>query len=123
MTGSKSTSAGPRTNFPWTSSSSVNDPDFPPCEGEPGDKDRTAQVRHSFWVDGAPEDRNEEIADALHALWQTGDWEITRDDRPGRTQVEATNREDHFRMKFLVGQDGLPSLSGYSPCVRADKGA
>lgn len=103
--------------------SSVNDPAFPPCDGEPGDENRTVQVRHSFWVDGAPEDKNEELADALHTFWETGSWEVTRDDRPERIQIEATNRDNQFRMKLLVGQDDRPSLSGYSPCVQADEGS
>lgn len=100
--------------------SSVNDPAFPSCEGEPGDENHTVQVRHSFWVDGAPEDKNEEIAEALYTFWESGNWEITRDDRPEKVLIEAKNREDQFRMKLVVSQDGRPSLSGYSPCVQAD---
>jgi len=101
--------------------SSVNDPAFPSCEGEPGEENHTVQVRHSFWVDGAPEDKNEEIAESLHAFWESGNWEIIRDDRPENILIEAKNRNNQFRMKLVVSQDGRPSLSGYSPCVQADE--
>src|SRR5699024_1572422 len=86
--------------------SSVTDRAFPSCEGEPGDENHTVQVRHSFWVDGASEDKNEELAESLHAFWEAGNWEIIRDARPEKILIEAKNRENQFRMKLVVSQDG-----------------
>ena len=101
--------------------SPMEDPVFLPCEGEPGDENHKVQASHAFWVDGAPEGKNEEIADSLHTFWEAGKWEVTRDGRPEKILIEAKSREYQFRMKSVVSQDGDPSLSGYSPCVQADR--
>ena len=102
--------------------SPVEDPAFPSCGGESGEDGHTVTVRHVYWVDGVPEEKNQEVAEALHAYWSTGDWEVVRDERPDKMQIEAKNRGDEFRMNLVINQDGRPSLAAYSPCVQADEG-
>lgn len=98
----------------------VRNPSYPTCEGESGDESHTVSIRHVYWVDGVPEEKNQEAAEALHAYWSTGDWEVVRDERPDKMQLEAKNRGDQFRMNLVINQDGRPSLAVYSPCVQAD---
>ena len=100
--------------------SSEGDPAFPACEGEPGEENHKVNVRHIFWVDGIPEEQNEDIAESLYSYWNTGNWKVTKDERPEGSRIEARNRADDFSMDLIVDQDGRPSLAAYSPCVHAD---
>ena len=103
--------------------STVRNPTSPSCEGESGDDNHKVTVRHVFWVDGIPEENNEEIAESLHSYWNTGTWEVTKDQRPDELHIEAKNRGDNFRMNLVINQDGRPSIGVYSPCVQASNGS
>lgn len=96
------------------------DPIFSTCEGEPGGENHTVSGRHTYWIDGVPNKRNEEMAEAIHAYWSKGNWSVISDERPQRLEIQARNKDDLFRMKLVFSQYGRPSLSAYSPCVRSD---
>lgn len=92
---------------------------FPTCELDSPDNPSVIANR-SYWLDGIPEEENEEIVESLHDYWSNGNWEIQDDERPENLRVSAENKDDLFLMSVKVSGDGHLSLGASSSCIHPD---
>ena len=92
---------------------------FQPCEIDSPDSS-TAMASRSYWIDGIPQEKNEETVEELNMHWERSGWKVGKDERPKNLRIRVERENDGFTMSVKESADGNLSLGASSPCVPSD---